>query len=49
MNALTGRVRLGRILIRAGDPVALAPEGDVRAAVGEVRNSIVETSLTRAG
>lgn len=37
MRALTGRVRLGKVLIRAGDPVILAPGGDVRAAVRQVR------------
>ncbi|CAM9796170.1 unnamed protein product, partial [Ectocarpus sp. 12 AP-2014] len=37
MKALSGRVRLGKVLMRAGDPVALNPGGDVKAALLEVR------------
>ncbi|CAB1112580.1 unnamed protein product [Ectocarpus sp. CCAP 1310/34] len=37
MKALSGRVRLGKVLMRAGDPVALNSGGDVRAALLEVR------------
>ncbi|CAM9318219.1 unnamed protein product [Ectocarpus sp. 12 AP-2014] len=37
MKALSGRVRLGNVLMRAGDPVALNPGGDVKAALLEVR------------
>lgn len=37
MKALSGRVRLGKVVMRAGEPVALEPDGDVRAAVLEVR------------
>lgn len=36
MKALSGRVRLGKVVMRAGEPVALKPDGDVRAAVLEV-------------
>ncbi|CAM9189791.1 unnamed protein product, partial [Ectocarpus fasciculatus] len=37
MKALSGRVRLGRVLMRAGEPVALNPGGNVKAALLEVR------------
>eukprot|EP00752_Nemacystus_decipiens_P003513 g3241.t2 len=37
MKALSGRVRLGRVLMRAEDPVVLRPGGDVKAALLEVR------------
>lgn len=37
LRALRGEIRLGRIFVRAGKPVALTPEGDVREAVLEVR------------
>ncbi len=36
LKALSGRVRLGRVLMRAEDPVILRPGGDVRAALLEV-------------
>lgn len=36
LKALSGRVRLGRVLMRAEDPVMLRPGGDVRAALLEV-------------
>ena len=36
MKALSGSVRLGKVLMRAGEPIALSPGGDVRAAVLEV-------------
>ena len=36
MKALSGRVRLGRVLMRAEDPVVLRPGGDVKAALLEV-------------
>lgn len=36
MKALSRRVRLGRVLMRAEDPVVLRPGGDVKAALLEV-------------
>lgn len=36
MKALSGRVRLGRVLMRAEDPVVLRPGGDVKGALLEV-------------
>lgn len=37
LRALRGEIRLGRIFVRAGKPIALASEIDVRGAVLEVR------------
>lgn len=46
MKALCGRVRLGKVFVRAGKPVALPPAGDVRAAVSEVGSWVELIPLT---